>query len=88
VFFLPVFIFLHIIFVGIFYSELFYMCYEPVRARGNEVGSGNMLQAGRSCVRVPMRWIFFNFHKSSSRNMALGWTQSVTEMSTRNFSGG
>jgi hypothetical protein len=29
-------------------------------ARGSVVGWGTMLQAGRSRVRVPMRWIFFN----------------------------
>jgi hypothetical protein len=27
-------------------------------ARGSVVGSGTMLQTGRSRVRVPMRWIF------------------------------
>jgi hypothetical protein len=27
--------------------------------RGSVVGLGTMLQAGRSRVRVPMRWIFF-----------------------------
>jgi hypothetical protein len=33
-------------------------------ARRSVVGWGTMLQAGRSRVRVPMRWIFFNlsFH--------------------------
>jgi hypothetical protein len=30
-----------------------------VGARGSVVGWGTMLQAGRSRVRVPMRWIFF-----------------------------
>jgi hypothetical protein len=38
-----------------------------------------MLQAGRSRVRVP---------NPSSRTMALGSTQPLTEMSTRNFPGG
>jgi hypothetical protein len=28
--------------------------------RGSVVGSGTVLQAGRSRVRVPMRWIFFS----------------------------
>jgi hypothetical protein len=46
-----------------------------------------MLQAGRSWVRVPMRWIFFNSPNPSSRTMALGSTQSLTEMSTRNLPG-
>jgi hypothetical protein len=36
-----------------------------------------MLQAGRSPVRIP----------DSSRTMALGSTQPLTEMSTRNFPG-
>jgi hypothetical protein len=45
------------------------------------VGSGTMLQAGRSRVRFR----FFNWYKSSSRTMALGSTQPLTEMSTRNL---
>jgi hypothetical protein len=47
-----------------------------------------MLQAGRLRVRVPMRWIFFNWPNPSSRTMALGSTQPLTEMSTRNLPGG
>jgi hypothetical protein len=48
-----------------------------------------MLLAGRSRVRVPMRWIFFfNLPNSSCRTMALGSTQPLTEISTRNLSGG
>jgi hypothetical protein len=31
-------------------------------ARGSVVGWGTMLQAGRSRVRVPMRWIFFSIY--------------------------
>jgi hypothetical protein len=46
---------------------------------------GTMLQAGRSRERVPMRWIFFNLPNPSSRNMALGSAQPLTEMSTRNL---
>jgi hypothetical protein len=57
-------------------------------ARGSVVGWGTMLQAGRSRVRVPMRWIFFNLPNSSSRTMALGSTQPLTEMSTRKIPGG
>jgi hypothetical protein len=53
-------------------------------ARGSVVGWGTMLQAGRSRVRVPMRWIFINWPNPSSRNMALGSTQPLTETSTRN----
>jgi hypothetical protein len=47
-----------------------------------------MLQAGRSRVRVPMRWIFLNLLNPSNRTMALGSTQPLTEMSIRNLSGG
>jgi hypothetical protein len=47
-----------------------------------------MLQAGRSRVRVLMRWIFFNLPNSSGRTMALGSTQPVTEIITRNLPGG
>jgi hypothetical protein len=48
-------------------------------ARGSVVGWGTVLQAGRSRVRVPMRWIFFNLPILSSRPMALGSTQLLTE---------
>jgi hypothetical protein len=51
--------------------------------RGN-----TMLQAGRLRVRAPMRWVFFNWPNPSSRTMALGSTQALTEMSTRNISAG
>jgi hypothetical protein len=44
-----------------------------------------MLQAGRSRDRVPMRWIFSNLPNPSGRTMALGSTQPLTEMSTRNL---
>jgi hypothetical protein len=47
-----------------------------------------MLQAGRSRVRVPMRWIFFDLPSPSSRTMALGSTQPLTEISNRIFPGG
>jgi hypothetical protein len=44
-----------------------------------------MLQTGRWWVRVSMRWIFFfNLPNHSSRTMALGSTQPLTEMNTRN----
>jgi hypothetical protein len=56
----------------------------PLRgARGSLVAWGNTLQAERSRVRIPMRSLDF-----SSRTMALGSTQPLTEISTRNFSGG
>jgi hypothetical protein len=47
-----------------------------------------MQQAGRSRVRVPMRWIFFSLPNPSSLTMALGSTQPLTEMSTMDFPGG
>jgi hypothetical protein len=47
-----------------------------------------MLQARRSRDRIPMRWIFFNLPNPSSGTMAGGSTQPLTEMSTRNISGG
>jgi hypothetical protein len=60
-----------------------------VGACSSIVGCGTMLQAGRSRVRVPIRWIFFfNLRKPSSRTMALGSTQPLTEMSTRILPGG
>jgi hypothetical protein len=46
-----------------------------------------MLQAGRSPVRVPDGVNFFNLPNPSSRTMALGSTQPLTEMSTRNLPG-
>jgi hypothetical protein len=47
-----------------------------------------MLQAGRSLVRVPDEVDFFNLPNPSSRTMALGSIQPLTEMSTRNLPGG
>jgi hypothetical protein len=47
-----------------------------------------MLQAGRSPVRVPDKLHFLNLPNLSSRTMALESTQSLIEMSTRNFPGG
>jgi hypothetical protein len=46
-----------------------------------------MLQAGRSWVRVPMSF-FSIFPNPSSRTVALGSTKPLTEIYTRNFSGG
>jgi hypothetical protein len=56
-------------------------------ARGSVVGLGTMLQAGRSPVRVPDKVDFLNLPNPSSGTMALGSTQSLTEMSTRNLPG-
>jgi hypothetical protein len=46
-----------------------------------------MLQAGRSPVRIPDEVDFFNLPNPSSRTMALGSTQPLTETSTRNLPG-
>jgi hypothetical protein len=46
---------------------------------------GAMLQTGRSPVQVPDEVDFYN---PSNRTMALGSTQPLTEMSTRNLPGG
>jgi hypothetical protein len=57
--------------------------------RGSVVGWGTMLQAGRSRVRVSMTLdFFFNLPNPSSSNMALGSSQPLTEMRTKNFPGG
>jgi hypothetical protein len=44
-----------------------------------------MLQAGRSPVRIPDEVAIFILLNPSRRTMALGSTQLLTEMSTRNF---
>jgi hypothetical protein len=47
-----------------------------------------MLQPRRPGVRFLMKsLVFFTFHNPSSRTMALGSTQPLTEMSTRNLPG-
>jgi hypothetical protein len=43
-----------------------------------------MLQAGRSRIRFPMKLLYFSTHPSSHA-IALGLTQSLTEISTRNL---
>jgi hypothetical protein len=53
---------------------------------GSVVGWGTIQQAGRSQFRFPMRSLdFFNWPNPSSRTMALGSAESLTEMSTRNL---
>jgi hypothetical protein len=47
-----------------------------------------MLEARRSPVQVPDEVDFLNLPNPSSRTMALGSTQPLTEMNTRNFPGG
>ena len=55
--------------------------------RGGAVG-GIALQAGRSRVRFSMVSFEFFIDNPSGRTMALGSTQPLTEMSTRNISWG
>jgi hypothetical protein len=47
-----------------------------------------MVQAGRSPVRVSEKEDFCNLPNASSHTIALGSTQPLTEMSTRNLPGG
>jgi hypothetical protein len=49
-----------------------------------------MLQAGRSRVRFPLMSLsfFFNLLNPSNRTVALGSTQPLTELSTRNLPAG
>jgi hypothetical protein len=47
-----------------------------------------MLQAGRSPVRVPDEVDFLSLTNPSSRTTALGPTQPLTKLSTRNLPGG
>jgi hypothetical protein len=55
-------------------------------ARSSVVGWGTMLQARKSRFRFPMKSLdIFNWPDPSSRNMFLGSTQPLTEMSTRNL---
>jgi hypothetical protein len=58
-----------------------------VGARGSVVGSGTTLQAARKVAgSIPDKVIaFFNWPNPVSRTLALGSTQPVTEMSTRNL---
>jgi hypothetical protein len=57
-------------------------------ARGSVVGWGTILQVGRSRVQFPMRSLdFSNLVNIPNRTMALGSTQFLTEMSSRNLPG-
>jgi hypothetical protein len=61
---------------------------SKVGASINAVGWGTMLQVGTSPVKVPDEVNFFNLPNPSSRTMAPGSTQPLTEMSIRNLPGG
>ena len=56
--------------------------------RGGAVGWGTALQTERSRVRFPMVPLEFFIDNPSGCTMALGLTQPLTEMSTRNISWG
>jgi hypothetical protein len=63
--------------------------YRNFGARSSVVGWGTMLQDGSARVRFPMRSLaFYNLPNSSSHTMALGTTQTLTKMITRNLPGG
>jgi hypothetical protein len=56
---------------------------------------GIQINSGALCYKLEgrsfesrMKWIFLKLPNHSSRTMALGSTQPLTEMSTRNFPGG
>jgi hypothetical protein len=70
-------------------SFLFFILFAWWTPRGSVIGWRTMLQAGWSRVRFPMRTLdFFNWPNPSSPTMALGSTQPLTEISTRNLPGG
>jgi hypothetical protein len=61
----------------------------PKEAHGNVSGWGSMLQAGKPRVRIPMMSLDFLIDLIIPEAfMALGSTQSLKEMSTRNIPGG
>jgi hypothetical protein len=61
---------------------------ERLGARGSVVCWGTMLQAGSSRDRIPIMSLdFFNLPNPFSRTMALGSTQPLTDISTRNILG-
>jgi hypothetical protein len=62
----------------------------PPEDRGTRWSSGwgTVLQTGRSQYRFPMLSLEFFIDNPSGRTMALGSTQPLTEMSTRNISWG
>ena len=58
-------------------------------ARGGAVGWGTALQSRKVAGSIPDGAIgIFHWHNPSGRTMALGSTQPLTEMSTRNISWG
>jgi hypothetical protein len=70
------------------FTSISFFPYIFIGTRGSVVGWDTMLQPGRSPIRVPDELDFFNLPNPSSRTMALGSTQPLTKMSTRNLPGG
>jgi hypothetical protein len=62
--------------------------FSQMGTHSSVIGWGTMLLGGRSPVPVPDEVDFFNSPNPSSRTMALGSTQPLTEMSTMNLPGG
>ena len=71
-------------------AALWYLsCMYISGARGGAVGWGAVLQARKVAGSIPNGVIgIFHWHNPSGRTMALGLTQPLTEMSTRNISWG
>jgi hypothetical protein len=55
---------------------------------GGTVGLGTALQARRMQIQLPMGSLRFSIENPSSHTVALGSTQPLTEISTRNISCG
>jgi hypothetical protein len=70
------------------YFYFFTLLTGSMGARGSVVDWGTILQVKRLPVRVQDEVDFFNLPNPSSCTMALGSTQPLTEMSTRNLPGG
>ena len=65
------------------------MSHNSVWTRGGAVGWRTALQAGKVAGSIPDGVIeIFHGHNPSDRTMALGLTQPLIEMSTRNISWG
>jgi len=68
-------------------SFVLYLCRYLTQARGDAVRLGTALQTGRSRVWFSMLSLgVFHWRQSSGRTMDPASTQSVTEMSSRDFS--
>ena len=63
------------------FESLTSYCYSITGVRGGADGWGTALQAWWSWVRIPMVW-----HNTSGHTMALGSTQTLTKVSTKNIS--